>query len=294
MKQNKGPLLFLTIFTIILFKNNQAIHDAILSSCELFITRLFPSLFPMMVLSDLFIYFDLPGLLCKWIGPVFQRVFHTSPYGAFAFFISSFSGSPANAYTIKNLHEQGYLSATEASHVLAFSFFSNPLFLYTMLSLIFPNDLLTVLKLILLPYVINLLLGFCLRKKTITLQNMQPNPREDFGVFFSKSIKKAMNTLLFILGTVTIFFILNQILNPCHIPIFSGIFEISQGLNTLVNADISYKLKEILAIFFISFGGLSIHLQIKGILSDTKISYKTFFLYRIYQSILSVFLIFVI
>ena len=294
MKQNKGPLLFLTIFTIILFKNNQAIHDAILSSCELFITRLFPSLFPMMVLSDLFIYFDLPGLLCKWIGPVFQRVFHTSPYGAFAFFISSFSGSPANAYTIKNLHEQGYLSVTEASHVLAFSFFSNPLFLYTMLSLIFPNDLPTVLKLIFLPYFINLLLGFWLRKKTITIQKIKLSSREDFGIFLSKSIKKAMNTLLFILGTVTIFFILNQILNPYHIPIFSGIFEISQGLNTLVNADISYKLKEILAIFFISFGGLSIHLQIKGILSDTKISYKTFFLYRIYQSILSVLFICVI
>ena len=28
----------------------------------------------------------------------------------------------------------------------------------------------------------------------------------------------------------------------CYTPIFSGIFEISQGLNTLVNADISYKL----------------------------------------------------
>ncbi len=294
MKQNKGPLLFFTIFTIILFKNNQAIHDAILSSCELFITRLFPSLFPMMVLSDLFIYFDLPFLLCKWIGPIFQKVFHTSPYGAFAFFISSFSGSPANAYTIKNLHEQGYLSVDEASHALAFSFFSNPLFLYTMLSLIFPNDLYTVLKLILLPYFINLFLGFCLRKKTTTLQEIKPSSREDFGNFLSKSIKKAMNTLLFILGSVTIFFILNKILNPTNIPLFSGIFEISQGLNTLITAELSYKIKEILAIFFISFGGLSIHLQIKGILSDTKISYKTFFLYRIYQSLLSVFLIFVI
>ena len=93
---------------------------------------------------------------------------------------------------------------------------------------------------------------------------------------------------------VTIFFILNDILNPTNIPLFSGFFEISQGLNTLIIANISYKIKEILAIFFISFGGLSIHLQIKGILSDTKISYKTFFLYRIYQSILSVLFICVI
>jgi len=103
MKQNKGPLLLLTIFTIILFKNNILIQETIIKSCHLFITKLFPSLFPMMIISDCFIYFGLPELLCKYFGKLFEKIFHTSPYGAFAFIISCFSGTPSNSYIIKNL-----------------------------------------------------------------------------------------------------------------------------------------------------------------------------------------------
>ena len=295
MKQNKGPLIFLTIFTIFLFKENVVIHDTIILSCELFLTKVFPALFPMMILSNLFIYFGLPELLCQYLGKGFQKLFHTSPYGAFAFFISSFSGSPANAYTIKNLEQQGYLNNEEASFVLSFSFFNNPLFLYTMLSLIFPNKPLVVIKLILLPYVINLTLGFLTRKKEPNEgKKILSTPEKNFGSFLSTSIKETMNTLLFVLGTISIFMLLNALINPQKIPIIAGILEISQGLNSLININLTSKIKEILAILFISFGGLSIHLQIKGIISDTKISYQKFLKMRILQTLISCLIIFVI
>ena len=295
MKQNKGSLIFLTIFTIFLFKENVVIHDTIILSCELFLTKVFPALFPMMILSNLFIYFGLPELLCKYLGKGFQKIFHTSPYGAFAFFISSFSGSPANAYTIKNLEQQGYLNTEEASFVLSFSFFNNPLFLYTMLSLIFPNKPFVVIKLILLPYVINLTLGFLTRKKEPNEgKKILSTPEKNFGSFLSTSIKETMNTLLFVLGTISIFMLLNALINPQKIPIIAGILEISQGLNSLININLTSKIKEILAILFISFGGLSIHLQIKGIISDTKISYQKFLKMRILQTLISCLIILVI
>lgn len=165
MKQNKGPLIGLTIITIFIFKNNFIIQDAILKSCNLFITKLFPSLFPMMIISDLFIYFGLPEFLCKHFGKIFQKLFSTSPYGAFIFFISCFSGSPTNAYLIKNLTNKNYITVEEASKILSFSFFSNPLFLYTMLSLIFKNDLKIVFTLLLLPYFVNIFIGIFQKKK---------------------------------------------------------------------------------------------------------------------------------
>lgn len=291
MKQNKGPLILLTVLTIFIFKNSQIIHDTILFSCELFLTKLFPSLFPMMILSELFIYFDLPDLLCKYFGSPFQKIFHTSPYGLFAFIIATFSGSPTNAYLVKNLHRKNFLTTTEASHVLSFSFFNNPLFLFTMLSLIFPNNPSTVIKLLVLPYLINLLIGFITRPKTTTYIEKMPESKENFGTMLSNSIKNAMNTLLFILGTITIFLIVNQCINPSHLPVISGILEISQGLNSLIDISYSLKMKEILAILFISFGGLSIHLQIKGIISSTDISYFTFLKARFLQSIISILLI---
>lgn len=293
MKQNKGPLIFLTFFTIILFINNNQVHKAILEGCELFITKLFPSLFPMMILSDCFIYFGLPEFLCKYIGNAFSKLFHVSPYGAFAFFTSCFSGSPSNAYIIKNLYLKNYLTEEEAAKLLSFSFFSNPLFLFTMLSLIFPDNLYIILKLLLLPYVANFILGFLAKKEDIVINSTMKKRKENFGAMLSQSIKNAMNTELMILGSISIFFIINAIINPQNIPFISGLLEISQGLNRLIGLSVSTKLKEILAIIFISFGGLSIHLQIKGILSDTNISYLKFLKGRIYQTILSVILIFI-
>ncbi len=294
MKKNILYVPLLSICTILLFKNNLEIHTAIIDACTLFITKLFPSLFPMMILCDLFIYFDLPSLFAKIFGSFWVKIFHTSPYGAFLFFLSSFSGSPSNAYAISSLHKEGKIDAGEASHILGFSFFSNPLFLYTMLSLIFPNDLSTVLKLILLPYFLNLFIAFLTRKKTYTFTEIPPKEKENFGNFLSNSIKKAMNTLLFILGSISVFFIINEMINPLNTPLLSGTLEISQGLNSLIKANISNEAKELLAITFISFGGLSIHLQIKGILSDTNISYKTFFIYRIFETILGIIFIFLI
>ncbi len=294
MKQNKGPLLILTILTLFLFKYNAMIQKSILLSCEVFITKLFPSLFPMMILTDCFLYFGLPEFLCKHFGKTFQKWFHTSPYGAYAFFVSCFSGTPANAYTIKNLYSQNYISKEEAEKLLSFTFFSNPLFLYTMLNLIFPRENAMILKLLLLPYFINILIGIFSKKTSLSSSLIVYKEKISFGVMLTNSIKNTMNTLLMILGTISIFFLLNAIINPLNIPLVSGFLEISQGLNSLIALDTSLKLKELLTIFIMSFGGLSIHLQIKGILSDTPISYLSFLKGRIIQTILSIIIVLII
>jgi len=292
MKQNKLPLILLTIITIFLFQNSVLIQETILKSCHLFITKLFPSLFPMMILSELFLYFGLPEYLCHLFGKAFSKIFHTTPYGAFAFFIACFSGSPTNAYVIQNLVSKQYLTAEEASHILSFSFFNNPLFIYTMLSLIFPNDLKTVLIILILPYLVNCLIGIITRpSKRNVSSTISPNTSEKFGIFFTQSIRNSMNTLLFILGTITIFFILNAFINPQNIPFISGLLEISQGLNSLINFNSNLFIKKILATMMISFGGLSIHLQIKGIISKNNISYSKFLKMRILQTMISIFLI---
>lgn len=291
MKQNKGPLIILTIVTLFIFKNNLIIQNAILESTKLFITKLFPSLFPMMILSDCFIYFGLPDILCTYLGPIFSFLFHTSPYGAFAFFVSCFSGTPSNAYVIKNLYENNYLTKEEAEKILSFAFFSNPLFIFNMLSLIFPNQTKTIIQLLLLPYIVNIIIGIFSKKKKFSSVSFIKKEKQGFGSFLSNSIRKSMNTQLLILGTVSIFFLLNCIINPFKIPFFSGLLEISQGLNSLILSNLSIKIKKILATIFISFGGLSIHLQIKGILSETNISYYEFLKGRIKQSLLSILII---
>ena len=289
MKQNKAPLIILTAITIYIFKNSIVIQESILNGCNMFFTKVFPSLFPMMILTDCFVYFDVPNIIFKYLGNTFQHLFGLSSHGIFAFLTSTFSGSPANAYLLKNLVEKQYLSNEEASRILSYAFFSNPLFLYSMLSFIFPNDFITVIKLLLLPYFINILIGIGMRKSNYINVFLEQEKKNDFGVMISQSIRNTMNTLLFVLGAICLFFLLNRIINPNNVAFFSGILEISQGLNSFIGIEMAHFWKEILISILISFGGLSIHLQIKGILSDTNISYFSFLKGRMIQCILSVF-----
>ena len=103
-----------------------------------------------------------------------------------------------------------------------------------------------------------------------------------------ESIKKSMNTMLMILGTITLFFVINAIINPLNKPLISGILEVSQGLNQLGIVNLSISLKEVYTLLFVCFGGLSIILQIKSILDDSKISLNTFFKARVLQALIAI------
>ena len=160
-----------------------------------------------------------------------------------------------------------------------------------MLNLIF-KDKIIILKLFLIPYISNLIVGFILRPKTINNnQLIKINNSKTFIETLLESIKKSMNTMLIILGTITLFFILNAIINPLNNPLISGFLEISQGLKSLELANLSINVKQLYTLLFVCFGGLSIILQIKSILTDTNISLKTFIKARLIQTLIAIILL---
>ena len=292
MQKNNFYLIIISLFTILLFVLQDKVQASILASCNLFITKVFPSLFPMFILTDLLIYLEMPELLAKMFGKLFRKVFHTSPYGAFMFFTSLFSGTPANAYIVKNLVEENKLTIDEANYVFSFSFFTNPLFYLTMLKTIF-KDSQIIIKLFLIPYISNLIVGFILRPKQINNTRIIKNNKSKTLIeTLLESIKKSMNTMLIILGTITLFFILNAIINPLNNPLISGLLEVSQGLKSLGLANLNLNVKQLYTLLFVCFGGLSIILQIKSILTDTNISLKTFIKARLIQTLIAICLLF--
>ena len=66
----------------------------------------------------------------------------------------------------------------------------------------------------------------------------------------------------------------------------------TQGLKYVSIQEIPLKLKCIISTMIISFGGLSVHMQIISILSDTKIKYLPFLTARIIHSLISSLLVF--
>ena len=268
-KKNLVILLSLLILLLFILQKNIEVKESIILGTELWLTKVFPSLFPMFILSDLLMNYRLPEYLANLLGPFFTKLFHTSSYGVFTLFMSLIAGTPSSAYILKNLYEEKKITDDEASHLLQFTFFSNPLFLLTMLSLIFPHHQTLVLSIIIIHYLSNLVIGFLIRPKKIVswtkITDFQKIP--NLGTILSNAIKKAMNTLLLILGTICFYLMLSTILttkNP-HLNLFlKGFLELTQGLNSLIKTPYSLLLKSLFALTFISFGGLSIHTQIKS------------------------------
>ena len=300
MKEKIGNFtfcLFCFVSIIFIFTNNKDVAEVIINATNLFLRKVFVSLFPMFIINDILINLNIPYYFYLVFNKLFLKVFKTSGLGAYVFIMSLISGTPSNAYILKELVEERKLSYEEASHFLMFTYFSNPLFLTIMLGSIFDSK--TTLKIE--NYISNILIGILKRGKApkITHQNFQLETRKRNGILI-KSINKSISTLLMILGTVTFYMLLtyiitypfqnNILLKTC----FSGFLEITNGLNNLVNVNIYSKIKEIIAIAIISFGGLSIHTQIKAILEDTQIKYKYFLKGRLLHTMISILLIIII
>ena len=287
--------LFCFISLIFIFKNNKEVANVIIEAVNLFLKKVFVSLFPMFILNDILINLNIPYYFYLLFNKLFLKVFKTSGLGAYVFIMSLISGTPSNAYILKELVELEKISLEEANHFLTFTYFSNPLFLSVMLSTIFNTNV--VLKIILCHYIANIIIGILIRNKAPKIANNKNILKTNWKITLTKSINKSITTLLMILGTISFYMLLTFIItsllpNNCLIKtIISGFLEITNGLNTMTSLNILSQIKEIIASAIISFGGLSIHTQIKAILEDTNMNYSYFLKGRIMQSIISVILI---
>lgn len=286
---------FIALFFI--FKNNNQVAHIIITAVNLFLNRVFVSLFPMFILNDFLINCGLPILFYHVFNPLFKKLFKTSGTCAYVFIMSLISGTPSQAVILKNLVATKLITTEEANHFMMFTYFSNPLFLVMMLSVIFPIN--TSIKLIFIHYFSNIIIGLIIRNRApLNIENITINQILNKTTLTS-SISKAMSTLLMILGTIVFYMLLTYIIInilPVH-GIFkvlvSGVLEITNGLHMLVSYTATSKIKEILAVAIISFGGLSIHTQIKALIEDTNISYNYFLKGRIMQTIISIILAFI-
>lgn len=284
-------LILLIFFIFLLFKFNYLLKPSVLNSLDLWLNKVFPSLFIMFIINDILINTNILNDLNKLINPLFNKIFHTTGNAFSLFLLSIFSGSPTNAHLIKTSLEKGEITYNTAQKLMNYTYFSNPLFLYNILSMHF-NSFITS-KIIIIHYLSNIIIALLVRGKeskeiTITYQRKKTN----IFLLLSQSISKSINTLLMILGCLSFYMIISNLLitllpfNNTFIVISKGLLEITQGLNILNIIPYQSIIKEMIAIFLISFGGLSIHTQVLSLINDNKL-YKEYLKGRIYQALIS-------
>ena len=202
------------------------------------------------------------------------------------------SGFPSGAKYTKDLYNKGFISCSDANKLMMFSHFPNPLFIISSLTLVIPNR--TITRNILLSIIISnfIIMLFC--KIDGNKYNDSNFKKTNFSLSLATGIKSAFEVLCIIYGTSLFFYLISCIIlntfsfSHIYYVLICGVFDLTKGIFSVSLLDSNY-LRGIFVLLFICFGSLSIHLQIKSILSDTPINYKYFIFGRIFGTLLAFF-----
>lgn len=304
MNTTKSKILNITIILsliVLLFEilfHKSLVFETISYSLNLWVTTLIPSMFPFFVISDILIQYHITNYIPNFIKKTFTKLFHVNDSVITIFFLSLLSGFPSSARNTKTLYEKKLLTKEEASHALIFTHFSNPLFILSTVAVFFLREEKYGYIILIAHYLGNILLGIITRNlQPSTPDTNQYTPlsekSQSFSTILIKSIRSSIDTLLLIVGTLTCFLILSSLM-IYHLKVdlytsslIKGILEITMGLKSLSLLSISDCYKVVISTMFISFGGLSVHLQVLSQLVDTDISYQPFFIARIFHTLIS-------
>ena len=262
----------LTLLLFVLFiVNKNAIVLAAADALSIWSKNLFPVLFPTLILSDILLASGLIDKIPKFFYDVYSKIFKTSPYGLFVFIVSVFGATPTNAKILKDLYDSKLIDKNSLTKILSQTIFFNPILILT-----FSN-----LKVLIIMWVSNVLTSFILRDALVSESLIKTSYNFDFNL--NKSIEKNMKTILNILGTLTVFLSLSNIVpikNPILKTFISGILEITSGFTRIKLYTVS-PINDILMLTFTSLASFSIIMQIKSILKETKFDSKYFYTSRI-------------
>ena len=262
-------LTIIIIYFIYCLTNNEYLTTKTIYSITIWLKKILPTLFPTFIIADLIYHSNLPYYLNKY--------FHLN----YIYLLSIISGSPSNAYILNKYNQ-------DLTKLLAVTKYTSPIFTYTFLKLIFNSK---IAFLIMLSNIIsNLILIKIIKppKLSFTKQNYS------FFNTLITSIKKNINTLITILGTIIFFntLPLTKIKNIYLKSFVLSLLEITTSLNHLSLINIPLTIKLIFTLISISTCGLCIECQIKSIINDTLINYPKYLFYRFLHLIIFFFITF--
>ena len=291
LTRKKDIFLLYSLLTLelLILINSSLIIKSVKDSSFMFIIKIFPSLFPTMVIGNLLIKNNIELIIPKFIKKIFNKLFNFNDIETSIFIISIFTGTPSNAIYINEYLEKNLITKKEAEALLCTTHFINPLFVVAGVGIGVFNDVKIGFLLLFLIWTSNLFKAFLNRndfgqmnKRNITLNE------KSFITTLSESIKTSINALLMIFGIVIMFnllvalisniFNLNQFTNT----IINGLLEMTGGIMKLSSLDIDICLKIILAYIFLNFGGICIQMQTFSMFNNKKIRYFKYLIFRLF------------
>lgn len=285
--------LILTLFLIVFVLNLDIVINSTLSASHLFITKVFVSIFPFIILSDILYYFNYDLFLKKIFGNIISKLFNVSKNASIIYILSILTSHPGNAIYIKGMLDNKTIDEEDATKILRATYFPSIAFVIGSIGIGIYHDIKIGIILHLITFLNNILIGVFLRgkKKCNDIEYVKQN-KLTLQETLSNSISKGINTSYIILGNIIIFTILVNLLNhylninSTVLAIISGMLEMTNGIFMIGNLNINLTYKVILTSFILNFSGLSIIFQTSSILSKYKINIKKILILKLIFSII--------
>lgn len=285
--------ILLTFILIIFLLNINIVLSSVTDASVIFYTKIFVSVFPFIILSNILIYFNYHLFLNKIFKKPLNKLFNISS-SSIIFILSILSSMPSNSIYTKNLLDNKLININEANKILTFTYFPSISFMIGTVGYKMFNNIKIGIIILLSNYIYNILIGIYLRKNKInfTLENKNSINKTSFFDMLTNTILNAFKTCAIILGNLIIFIIIINILNKylnindTLLSILSGLLELTTGSNMLSLLDININLKIALTSLIINFSGLSILFQSKSILNDYNINIKRILIIKLIFSII--------
>lgn len=274
--------IILFIFFCFIFNTDILVESTNISIIN-FKNNLLPTIFPIFILSDLLINYNFNIIINNIFYKLFYKLFKINKNCCFIFIISILTGYSNTFNIILSLYNKKYINEIMINKIILFTNFINPIYLITILSIILDKKLAFIILII--TCISNIIIGILFRNYNISDDSNIEYKSEKLIICLINSIKKSINNLLVILGinifisTLSNIFLNNSIINT----FIKGLLDLTNGLSLIYN--IPDKLKIIFCIIFISFGGITTHLQCISLLPC--INYKKYLLSRILQILIS-------
>ena len=293
MTQKKDILLlyFLLLIEVVILLNSKIVIKSVIESSSMFFIKIFPSLLPTMIIGLLLVKFKVYKIIPKIIKKTFNFLFNFNDVVTSIFICSMICGSPSSASFINEYLKNGLISEKTAENLLCCTHFINPLFVIGTVGIGTFNNSKIGIIILLITYFSNFVKAFILRKNFIYEVNVLNDVKTQDTSFINMLkdvIKISMSQLLVILGIVILFNILTSLLGNLFKLSYNTqtminiILEITGGITKIKYLQINNIVKMILSYYALSFGGLCIWMQTISMITNKKIKYLKYFIFRLF------------
>lgn len=285
MRRFEYACLYLLILLLFFFGN--AVSSSVVMSLKIWWNTLIPSmLVPMILIRFLYLRqgFDALG------SSFFNRIFHMKNNGIAYVVCPMLLGFPAGSLFIDQAYEEHHLNAEGMRRLLLCCCFPTPGFVILTLGTLY-QDIAVGWKLYFCIIIGGCILLFMTRKQ-IVIPSLSSSHVPSLFSALSDSIWYSVRSMLLIGVYLLLFLSIASILQfflPSFLILpFQLIAEFSSGVLLCATLSLPIKIKLLITVALLAFGGLCVHLQILSSLQHHPFSYLTFLRYRLLHACFAV------